>query len=1439
MGKVRFEDQENEPQDPQVEAWIIGMMQEINAKESPKEPEPSSQSVENGDNADHDAFYEIPLFDLEEEASWTDKLNALAAEITKLVPKIGHADKLGESVPNGPYKAKFKNAQTKFTDFVHELGNQHAALSSKKGDEEGLEKLGTGILEAHSLYGDVEALVYNANKSMDEILAGLRAQSAKLNSELEILYGERTALVKSGVSVGEVDKAYATAREALRDVNTGINTPKPEMAEQALDRLASTKDDLAAAVRAAKRDGEARLDAVLIKLSLVERDVSKTAENRSVVEDSKLFLKWFDVEHEAAQKSLRQANSAVHSADYVGVDRFIAEAEDHQANMQRFVLRKILNPDLDDETGDSVDETKLKDPELKRLFKDTTTIRRQAEQTFKDKDKVAAGGANVKQFEQEFKSVMSLTKNAQADIIHGESQEAAAKNDKARSSLKRLEDIRQETVSAANIALDQLEQLKIAAKPAYDFYPELQALAQENEQYQKSLKRFSKQIADFDFFIKTAEHHVQAGELIVADGQIALARRPLNNLIYRVQDFTQFTPEKDQGGAAGKLARQVAMMRADYDKLAAHASDFTDNEELKIFENFSQKTKQFLDGADEAIAANNIEEAFDHKENSQIAMDGMMIAYERGVDTSAKVNLFMKDIEDAQSKIAALYGRRQEIAYDKQATDFLSYNTAAGEIVFEAEALLNAGRVKDARGILMQLPIALANMEACFVKPKGLRKGKKATPESYEPASGPQSEDPADLNVSEDLITDGDTSQKTLEKLLANLTALRKGLSDAETKWRAKLGNNVLGEFDSILKEAKQLTVDAQDIADRDTEDEDEIIPDLQLALSSGYTLFGQLQSIFKTRSTKSVDGGKTEVLDPPIFDQEERTVMRILKDMKRLREGIERANLNWTPNLMPEKIADMNAAHQSALSSLDNADVWADQDDKQAFEILPQLKIYMSEAKAGLTLMQKIFKTSEEIKENLLKSLKDSVSYHLSRFDTGLAKLDEAVDWAVDLTAVEAARNQGIAAVNGLKTAVMNRDVEVAKFQVDAIEEAVVALTTAVSAALDNFQELKSEYALKVSDLGTRHAQLSGRSDSLLGNETELRKFMESDRIVSNLLKTVGQMVETSTQAECDSDLDDIDSSLDVMEAILTLNGDLGLEPEEPKAEPTATAKLNARVAKVRQELLAVYHQRNEIEHIAEADPVARKHLKQLDTAYNVAEETLVSLEDEKSVDPERSFEVIDVQIQVMQTSLNEIKTVAAKNPEVVPETEDQKTTIFASRIGSLRDELTVMSSQVSEFKDPYERETFEKLVSELGEIAKDLQIALINRDFAGCDKLLLKGQTRIDKGKKLYKLGRFTAQEFEQLREFYSTSVETLKQLSEKQSTLKTQKKLNVFQAQHEKARQGLSRIQVSIKANRVKESRGDIGEVEKALAALKDLFKSKREKLKETFSRKKGKK
>ncbi|KZK81595.1 hypothetical protein PsAD46_03728 [Pseudovibrio sp. Ad46] len=1439
MGKVRFEDQENESQDPQVEAWIIGMMQEINAKGSPKEPEPSSQTVENGDDADGDVFYEIPLFDLEEEASWTDKRNVLATEITRLVPKIGHADKLGETVPNGPYKAQFENVKTKFSDFVHVLGAQHSALSSKGADEGKVEKLEAGILEAYTLYGDVELLAHKANKSMDEILTGLRAQSAKLNSELEILYGERTALVKSDVNVDEVDKAYAIAREALRDVNTGINIPKPEMAEEALDRTQSRKNDLAAAVRAGKRDADSRLNATMLKLSLVERDVSKTAENRGVVEDSKLFLKWFDVEHEAAQKALSQANSAVQKADYVGVEKFITEAEDHQANMQRFVLRKILNPDLGDETDDSIDETKLKDPEQKLLFKETTTIRRQAEQIFKDKSKVEAGGSNVKQFEHEFKNVMSLTKNAQTDLIHGENQNAAAKNDKARSSLKKLEEIRQETVSATNIAFDQVEQLKIAAKPAYDLFPELQALAQENEQYQRSFKRFSKQMTDFDFFVKTAEHHVQAGELVAADGQITQARRPLNNLMFRVQDFVQFTPEQDQGGAAGKLAKKIAMLRADYDKLAAHTGDFTDNEELKIFENFSQKTKQFLDDADEAIGANKVEEAADHKENAQIALDGMVVAFERGVDTSAKVNLFMADIVEAQSKIAALYERRREIAYDRQAADFLSYNTAAGEIVFEAEALLNAGRVKDAREILAQLPLALANMEACFVKPKGLRKGKKATPESYEPASVPQPEDPADLNVSEALVRDDDTSQKTLVKLLANLAKLQKGLNEAEAKWRTTLENEVLVEFDGILKEAKQLTADALDIAERDTEDEDEVIPDLQLALTSAYTLYGQLQSIFKTKSTKSVDGGKTEVLDPPIFDQEERKVIRILNDMKRLREGIERANLIWSPNLMPEKISDMNAAHQSTLQSLDKAEGLADQDDVQAFEILPQLKVFMTEAKAGLTLMQKIFKTSEEIKENLLKSLKDSISYHQSRFDIGIAKLNEAVDWGVDLTETEAAHSKGTAAVTGLKTAVMNRDVEVAKLQVDAIEGAISELNTAVEGVLTGLQDLRSQYSLNVTDLSTRYSLLGSRADSLLGNETELKKFMESDKLANNLLKTASQMVETSTQLDCDTHLDDIESTLDLMEAILTLNGDLGLEPEEKKVEPSESDKLIARIAKARQELLSVYHLRNEVEHIAEADPVARKHLKQLDTAYNAAEETLTSLETGKAVDPGRSFEVIDVQIQVMKTSLDEIKAVAARNPEAAAETEDQKTTIFASRIGTLRDELTTMSDQVNEFKDPYERETFEQLVSELSEIIKDLQICLINRDFTGCEKLLLKGQTRIDKGKKLYKLGRFTAQEFERLKEFYSISVETLKQLSEKQNTLKSQKKLNLFQAQHEKARQGLSHIQASIKADRVKEARGDVANVEKALAALQDLFKSKREKLKETFTRKKVKK
>ncbi len=1104
MGKVQSEGQK----DAALDAWIEDMMSACDIASPSETAELSADSAAKEGNV----LYEIPLFSIEEDASAEDKAKMLDSEIDKILEKLGQAKRLAKTIPEGPYNAAFQTAKDVFSGSVNEAVRKHSSLSSLPADDTAIAELEEWIVQAYKLYGDVEAAAQNATRSIDQIVARLLSQSAELSNELEIQYSVRAALAKTGANLDEVDKAYTTAKDALKDVDTSIKIPKPEMAEEALDRVRIWSDELTRCIRATKRDKDAQLAAILLKLSLVERDVSTLAESKSIVEDTKCFAKEFNIEHKAAQQALSQTRATIENSDYVSANKFLSDAEEHQANMHRFVLCSTLYPNLNDLADGSITKISLSDPEQKTLFKDIIELRRHAEQIYKDKTKIEASGNDAGQFEVEFKNVMALTKSAQFDIVDGSYQDATTKNDQAKHSIKNMSDIQQNMTSAANDVIEQIEQLKIAALPVYEHYPEVHTVAQNNEQYQIVFKRFSKQVADLNSFINSAEQHVKVGEVVEADEKIKQAQQPLDELLHCVKGFAQIPLAIDAGNLGSQLTRDSAKTRADCDKLTAQADKFSEDEELEIFEIFSQKAMRYLDNADEAIDQDATEDARGYLKIAQISLDGMLTAFERGVPTSVKTLLFMSDIKDFQSKIRKLYERRKEITNEKLAMDFLGYNSTAGAVVFEAEALVNAGNIKDARELLIRLPMCLSNMEACFNSSEDFQENKEKTSET-----------------TGDLTAENSAFPTTLGELLAILLKLQNGLTKAETEWRPKLAGKLLHEFDDVWENAKQAAARATALAEGETEDKNETNNDLRTVLMNADILYRKLWGIFRAGLTEAIEDNETEISDP-----KEEAVVKIGEDMKRLRLSIEHAYLDWSPELTHEKISDMDEAYHSSLQSLNKANNLIKKYSKQGSFVLPQLQSCVSDAKAEFTLMQKIYESSEEIKVFQLQSLKDGISYHLSRFDMALEKLGNAVDWDIDLSATEVAYNKGMTAITDLKTAIMNRDIDVAELNIDTIEEAISELKSAIESVLSELSDLQAEYSSKISEMISQYSELSSQSNMLLYNESALKKFLKASELTSNLLKTATKMIGTSTQADCDSHFNYIESRLNVLQSIL-----------------------------------------------------------------------------------------------------------------------------------------------------------------------------------------------------------------------------------------------------------------------------------------------------------------
>ena len=1371
---------------------------------------------------------DVPLLDFDQEASSADQLQALENEISKLKDKKIQAYDLAGKLQKGPYWDKFSAARDTFVTQVDKLIPAHANLDAQNPDPKKVQQLERDIFDAYTLYGEAEKVARIANKSQDDILANLRSRSSKLSNEIDIQFNECSSLLQSDAKTETLQAAYTATQDSLLAMNTAINSTKIAEAEAAYDEAVTHSNDFTVAVRAAKRAGDAYQTEMLHKATIVGLEIQQAFGSRHAVEGSKKIVEVFDQQHESAKEALAAAQAYIENTSYAEANKALHTAAEHQSNMYSLILRGASSGGDYDDDGEEKEQHFSGSPEQKTLFNEAGRLKREAKRLYKQKEEVKASGKNAGSFERDYQSIMKLTKEALKDVVAKKLKEAGDKNKKATRQLHNMEQIAKEATSAKDIAADHIAELKAAAKPAYDALKELQHMASVNERYVNNYSSLANMVGQFNELISSAEDYQKSGYILNADEYLADAQALLKRMDFRARTFEEYTPEADRGELTERLRNKVAATRASYEKLAAHKDDFSDNQEFKIFDNFSQKAHDYLNNAETALDEAQTDRAADHLENTEVALDGMMTALDRGIATSAKANIFEADISAMRTRIAALYDRRKEILYEKQLTDFLNYNSIAGALADDAEALITAGALKDAQKTLSDLGVAMASMSACFIAPKGLTKGKKATPESYEKATAQPLEE--DGTSAETIAEDFGTDSKAVAKLMQSVTKLRQRLGVAETSWRPECPPGTRPHFDQLHEQILEHLIDTETVLGTIDGNEAEVIQTAQTILTEALKFYADLQQLHKQAKAEAT--GEQQATSP---ETATRAIATLKEELDKLSHAISTSHINWAPKCLPEKKADLEKTQQQAIDAVLRGQELAAQNQLDPLGALPKIQQAVSDAKAGLSLMQKIFQASEDIKALKLKEYDEQAAQTQTDLEFYNSQRSQFDGWSINLADFDAAYSRGTTSLTAFKAAHLKSDLDQATAKLREAEECLANLKDALRQSDTAYANLKAEYSSYLPPLQNRQNALFKNRSALQAFPDQLTIFDDNLKLANQLIKDGVRIIRSGTQAEANAQLELISDTLDSLDAILKSNGDLGLEPiAEERSQPEETDRLT----QLQQVLQSAYKQRPELEQIAYIEKNARE-LQRFDAAFEAAERYIELAEtSDKPAEIEKAITKGTEQTQIMFSAVQAAKNNIDNRPVDTVATEDQLDETLTNNITDLMERIQEAQKLSPALKDAEYKTQYDGSLAQADTCAKDARIKISVPDFSATEKLLAEGTKHLQEADVTYSAALIANKELEDMSTEINSALKAIQTMSANETKLTSQKKLNDFIKFKGLALKHIGHAQEAIKAGQTKEARPDMPKIKAALDALKALFKSKREKAKEFFTGKKSK-
>ncbi|QUS57708.1 hypothetical protein [Pseudovibrio brasiliensis] len=647
----------------------------------------------------------------------------------------------------------------------------------------------------------------NFKEGQEISVEGMKGLSAELQKKADDLHKQRTPAEAWGVDLSRLDDVHEQTCDRLTELNKALNGGSVATAKQnmlaASNNLAILREVLAKAqtqVETAKKDVEDRVQAT-------ETAAAELSARKAEIEHDPKVLADFEKEHDAVVADCKQASANASAGKGVEAVKAIESAEAHFSALQQVMLQSLASsPETPQDEGGNQSEVKV-------LLGDAIELTKKADELATQEDLIKGSNGLLPQFKDADKSARAAIAEAQNDLLTGDVTAAETKLIRAKHNLSAMRGLTIEAQSAIDIAAEQLSLLQRQVAPMIARRQEYVKLAETDDRNIRYLERFDEVVGEVENHISQAGTAIAKENLSQANQEIAYGQaavpglqREVKKLQYLNTVKTAATKEEN----AELFAQTLDKLREDIAYFNDRDDVFKDKEESSIFDNLYERAVNYANQAEILFKRKKFEEADEAIDNSNIVLSGLEIAYERGVQTAAKVEQLKLEVKEAAEKIQSFENVAKAIVNEELRGEFLSYKIVATDYVNEALDYINQGRITDALSALADLKQAMTNLNGFLTNPPQPKQpeGMQLDESEWEIIEeNPSEEQLAKKQEHEDLVLFASELKLLLDEIKQMKTAVKEG----HKVWERFCTGDYLQRFQTAFEQANSNLSEATD----------------------------------------------------------------------------------------------------------------------------------------------------------------------------------------------------------------------------------------------------------------------------------------------------------------------------------------------------------------------------------------------------------------------------------------------------------------------------------------------------------------------------------------------------------------------------------------------------------------------------------------------------
>ncbi|KZL13355.1 hypothetical protein [Pseudovibrio sp. Ad26] len=881
----------------------------------------------------------------------------------------------------------------------------------------------------------------------------------------------------------------------------------------------------------------------------------------------------------------------------------------------------------------------------------------------------------------------------------------------------------------------------------------------------------------------------------------------------------------------------VAQAYVEFGSLTEKAHLIIDKEQLKIFENFEQKTDDYLNEAELAAVGEDIDAANDCLDNAKLSLKGMRDALDRGVSTALRLDGYVQQVSDLLKEAGTYYKQRNKIPYEEQLSDLLSYQTMVETLGQEAKLLISENRIADAKTAIEQMKAAIGNMPKCFEEPKNAKTAKKATADEVEfglVSKGAHAME--DVEFLDDVFGEEIALAERQDAIFALHQKLEEDHKQDKTGWSKKS----VSEFEDAYQIAKNAADGGHKMATDLWLDSDvkKALPKIDSLIETSRTMHMRMKKISLTAQGHN-DAETDEIISAEketAGDVLENRLARLRGDLESLKTAINTSNANWRPICQDVNGKDFEEVYQGALSSQEDGMACSQEtrEDKEAH--CEQLQQYVSSAKFALVQMQQLFTKVQEIRKNDISGINIKAKEATAKLQDLVKRRPEIEAWSVDLGAFDKARALAAKALEALNVAMADNSTAVSVGALNAFNSKIADMQEAFDFAAAEIERVGADTKFRLKNVKSVFASIAARKEELKKKPKEFAEFYKANNEAFTLITQDQVVLSNRDKKGADNLLAGVEVALGKMRALLGMPdaGEGGVQNDASGRREELLQAVRDRFAQLKQ-----------VEKWARENPDVEGHYTdfanthadaqaQSDT-FNVG---LIELGNMNPKVVENALRAIDQDLDAMDNifqaareQMEQLKGVDAIEGELNAKSD------LLERIRAYNPRITKYEDNTGLFQDLGEKEFYKGTITNLKECLLTASDFYYQDEDAKGEAELEKVEVYFDGLDECLKQAAVTRKEVEGFEHILDMASQSLADLNAKEENLKTRPQRNAFVVNSADVKKLMADVSKHIGQQDIKPIREIIPALEAAVQKMEEAFpKSRSEKLKAALGKKK---